>query len=226
MGKTLFTEDSQWTGKSIEMIVHIQGKRYFCAVMWFALTVLLLLSVGAQAALPPAEIDAVIEDVYAFLSEEGEVDYEDLQEHLLSIAEQPIDLNRATYDDLSQLGFLSDKQIDDILAYVYRHPMESLYELQLVGSLHDYEIRNLLPFVCVQPIDKDTISIRDVFRYSHHELTARLDGRYLEDPHRNKQNDPVYAQLRYRFRYKDRVRLGLTVQRPTGCRARDMLYGG
>ena len=226
MGKALFTEDSQWTGKSIEMIVHIQGKRYFCAVMWFVLTVLLLLSVSVQAALPPAEIDAVIEDVYAFLSEEGEVDYEDLQEHLLSIAEQPIDLNRATYDDLLQLGFLSDKQIDDILAYVYRHPMESLYELQLVGSLHDYEIRNLLPFVCVQPIDKDTISIRDVFLYSHHELTARLDGRYLEDPHRNKQNDPVYAQLRYRFRYQDRVRLGLTVQRPTGCRGRDMLYGG
>ncbi|MBR1516447.1 MAG: hypothetical protein IJ621_06855 [Paludibacteraceae bacterium] len=194
--------------------------------MWFVLTVLLLLSVSAQASLPPADTDAVIEDVYSFLSEEGEVDYDDLQEHLLSIAEHPINLNRATYDDLAQLGFLSDRQIDDILAYVYHHPMDSLYELQLIGSLHDYEIRNLLPFVCAGPAEKDSVSLRDVFRYARHELTARVDGRYLEDPRRNKQNDAAYAQLRYRFRYKDKVRLGFTVQRPTGVAARDMLYGG
>ena len=132
--------------------------------MMFVLIVFLLLSVSAQASLPPADTDAVIEDVYSFLSEEGEVDYDDLQEHLLSIAEHPINLNRATYDDLAQLGFLSDRQIDDILAYVYHHPMDSLYELQLIGSLHDYEIRNLLPFVCSGPIGKDSVSLRDVFR--------------------------------------------------------------
>ncbi len=194
--------------------------------MMFVLIVFLLLSVYAQASLPPADTDAVIEDVYSFLSEEGEVDYDDLQEHLLSIAEHPINLNRATYDDLAQLGFLSDRQIDDILAYIYHHPMDSLYELQLIGSLHDYEIRNLLPFVCAGPAEKDSVSLRDVFRYARHELTARVDGRYLEDPQRNQQNDAAYAQLRYRFRYKDKVRLGFTVQRPTGVPAKDMLYGG
>lgn len=190
------------------------------------LIILLLLSLPLRASVPPAGLDAVIDDVYSFLSEEGDVDYDDLQERLLSIAEHPINLNRATAEDLSQLGFLSDRQIDDILLYVYRHPMDSLYELRLVGSLRDYEIRDLLPFVCVQPVDNDTVSVRDVFRYARHELTARVDGRYMEDPHRDKQGDPVYAQLRYRFRYKDKVRMGLTVQRPTGVPARDMLYGG
>ena len=190
------------------------------------LIVLLFLSLSVHAAVPPARMDDIIDDVYSFLSESGEVDYDDLQERLLSIAEHPINLNSATSDDLSQLGFLSDRQIDDILLYVYRHPMDSLYELQLIGSLRDYEIRNLLPFVCAGPVEKDSVSLRDVFRYARHELTARVDGRYMEDPHRDKQNDAVYAQLRYRFRYKDKVRLSLTVQRPTGVPAKDMLYGG
>lgn len=194
--------------------------------MRYVLTLLLLLTVPLQASVPPARIDAVIDDIYSFLLESGDVDYEDLQERLTGIAEQPINLNRATYDDLSQLGFLTDKQIDDILLYVYRHPMDSLYELQLIGSLKDYEVRNLLPFVCAGPVEKDSVSLRDVFRYARHELTARVDGRYMEDPRSDKQNDPVYTQLRYRFRYKDKVRLGLTVRRPTGASVRDMLYGG
>ncbi|MCR4664787.1 MAG: helix-hairpin-helix domain-containing protein [Paludibacteraceae bacterium] len=188
--------------------------------------ILLSVSLPVFASLPPVDIDAVTDDIYSFLSETEDIDYEDLQERLLSIAEQPINLNSATYEDLSQLGFLSDKQIDDILLYVYRHPMISLYELQLIGSLRDYEIRNLLPFVCIQSIDNDSLSIRDVFRFGRHELSMRVDGRYLEDPKRNKQNDPVYSQLRYRFKYKDHVRFGVTVQRPTGAEAKEMLYGG
>ena len=85
----------------------------------------------------------IIQDIYTQLTELSAVDQEELQEDLLRLAEQPINLNAATQADLQQLPFLSPRQIDDILLYIYRHPMDSLYELRLIPSLSEYDIRNL-----------------------------------------------------------------------------------
>lgn len=205
----------------------LQGLPYFCVMMRRFLPLLIsFLTLSAWAINPPTSVDNIIQDIYSFLAESDEVDYEELQEHLLALTEQPINLNEATYDDLAQLRFLSDQQIDAILLYVYQHPMDNLYELRLVEGLQDYEIRDLLPFVCVEPIKTDSFSIRNIFRYGHHELTARIDGRYLENPKRNLQSDPIYTQFRYRFLNKDHLRLGFTLQRPTGLDAHHLLYGG
>ena len=61
-----------------------------------------------------------------------------------SMHESPLNINTATREELSQLPFLTFKQIEDIHAYIYMHgPMLSLGELQLTGSL-DYETRKML----------------------------------------------------------------------------------
>lgn len=172
-------------------------------------------------------VDDVITDIYYALSENEATDYDDLHEHLLAFTEQPIDLNSTSREELLSLRFLSEKQIDDLLLYVHAHPMDSLYELRLIGSFKDYEIRNLLPFVTLRPIVRDKrLYVSEVFRMARHDLTLRTDGRYMEDPQRDNQTDPVYARLRYRFNYGNRVVAGLTMQRPTGAAAKDMLYGG
>jgi len=169
----------------------------------------------------------VIDDIYSVLSETGEVNYEDLYEQLIEIHEHPIDLNQATEEDLRQLRFLNDQQIDNILLYVEKHPMDSLSELRLVGGLQDYEIRNMLPFVSVQPkTPPKPLYAREVFQYAQHEILTRTDARYIEDPHRDGQMDPIYAQLRYKFNYQNRVQAGATLRRPTGGDAEDLLYGG
>ena len=95
----------------------------------------------------PFNIDEVILDIYNAVTEFGEVDYEQLQTDLYTLHESPIDLNNTSDEELTQLYFLSPQQIDAILAYAYRHPFESLYELRLIPELADYEIRDLLPFV-------------------------------------------------------------------------------
>ena len=95
----------------------------------------------------PFNIDEVILDIYNAVTEFGEVDYEQLQTDLYTLHESPIDLNNTSEEELTQLYFLSPQQIDAILAYAYRHPFESLYELRLIPELADYEIRDLLPFV-------------------------------------------------------------------------------
>ena len=94
-------------------------------------------------------LDEIILDIYNAVTEIGTVDYEQLQTDLYAIHDAPIDLNHTSDEELSQLYFLSPRQIDDILTYADKHPFESLYELRLIPSLADYEIRDLLPFVTI-----------------------------------------------------------------------------
>jgi hypothetical protein len=152
-------------------------------------------------------LDDILEDIYNQLSEDGEAPLESLQEDLLEIAANPINLNNTNANELSQLHFLSDQQIDAILLYQYQHPFQEIYELQLIHCLKDYEIRNLLPFVYVGKADEDDkLYFREVFHYAQHEMTLRLDARNIEDF----EGDPMYGKLRYRFNYQNRVQAGVT----------------
>ncbi len=174
-----------------------------------------------------ADIDDVIADIYAYLSETEEIDFEELQNTLTDFATSPLNINTATADDLAQLRFLTDRQIDAILLYVYQHQMHSVSELRLIKELKSYDIRNLLPFVYALPQEtNDNIYWREVFVKAKHQVLARTDARYIEDPHRDKQHDPVYAQLRYKFNYHNLVQASFTLRRPTGAPARDLQYGG
>ena len=170
-------------------------------------------------------VEDVLEDIFNQLSEDGDLAYEDIEEELLSIAENPMDLNKVTGEDLSRLMFLSDEQIDAILMYQYQHGFKELYELQLIDCLKDYEIRNLLPFVEVKPTPdpslkgraslKEKIYFREVFHYAKHEMTLRMDARNIEDY----EGDPMYGKLRYRFNYRNRVQAGVSVLRRQGDEA-------
>ena len=170
-------------------------------------------------------MDDIILDIYNAATETDDVDLEQLQTDLYALHESPIDLNTATEEDLAQLPFLSPQQIDDILSYVYRHPLDSLYELRLIPSLSDYEIRDLLPFVKVsksRDLEVSKINVKEVFRNAKHELILRTDARNLED---FEGTDPMYIQTRYRFDYQRRVQFGLQLRRPAGGEARDLQYG-
>ena len=165
----------------------------------------------------------IIEDIYRQLVEVGEVDYEELQEELMEYASNPIDLNSATEEDLKRLRFLNMNQIDAILLYVYKHPMESIEELDLIAELEPYEIRNLKVFVTVKPAKlTNPLYAKEVFKYAKHEITGRVDVRNIE----NFEGDPVFAQLKYKFNYQNRVQFGLSMRRNTGVPASKMGYGG
>ena len=166
-------------------------------------------------------LDDIILDIYRTATEMGEVDYEQLQTELYSLHESPINLNATTEEELSQLPFLSPQQIDELLAYADKHPFASLYELRLIHSLADYDIRNLLPFVRIGSAEKEKVYAREVFHYAQHELLTRVDARNIEA---FEGTDPMYGQLRYRFDYKRRVVFGLQLRRPAGGKATDLQY--
>ena len=168
-------------------------------------------------------VEQVMEDIFNQLSEDGDLSHEDIEEELLSIADNPMDLNTVTQEELSRLMFLSDEQIDAILMYQYEHGFKEIYELQLIDCLKDYEIRNLLPFVRVDSLEVQgfrssggkKMYFREVFHYAKHEMTLRMDARNIEDF----EGDPMYGKLRYRFNYRNRVQAGVSVLRRQGDEA-------
>ena len=174
-------------------------------------------------------LDEVVLDIYNAVTELGEIDYEQLQSDLYALHESPIDLNHTSEEELSQLHFLSPRQIDDILLYADKHPFESLYELRMIQSLADYEIRDLLPFVQIKkstnPLTTNPLipSAKDVFRNAKHEIITRIDARNIES---FEGTDPMYIQTRYRFDYQRRVIFGAQLRRPAGGDARSLQYGG
>ena len=178
---------------------------------------------------PSFSLDDIILDIYNAVTEFGEVDYEQLQTDLYTLHESPIDLNNTSDEELTQLYFLSPQQIDAILAYAYRHPFESLYELRLIPELADYEIRDLLPFVYInrvalnsETINTDALYAKEIFAKAHHELLTRIDARNIEA---YEGTDPIYTQFRYRFDFRRRVTFGVQLRRPAGGFARDLQYG-
>ncbi len=207
---------------------------YFCAVkhrIWFIGLICCALKIVAQESFnfqfSTFNLDEVVLDIYNAVTEIDAVDFEQLQTDLYALHANPIDLNHTNEEELEQLYFLSPRQIDDILLYADRHPFESLYELQLIPSLADYEIRDLLPFIQItndqSPITNNNMKYaREVFAHAKHELVARVDARNIED---TLSTDPVFAQFRYRFDYQRRVTFGAQLRRPVGGMAQDLQYG-
>ena len=189
-----------------------------CSLLFSAISVY---GVNPDNIITGHNLDDIILDIYRTATEMGEVDYEQLQTDLYSLHESPINLNATTEEELSQLPFLSPQQIDELLAYADKHPFASLYELRLIHSLADYDIRNLLPFVRIGSAEKEKMYTREVFHYGTHELLTRVDARNIES---FEGTDPMYAQLRYRFDYKRRVVFGLQLRRPAGSKASELQY--
>ena len=100
--------------------------------VWLILVLILsyVYALGQEVA-----INRVIEKIYSQLMEtsESEIDYSDLYDDLIAFYEHPINLNKTTPEQLSQLRFLSDIQIENFFYYLYKAgSMRTIYELHLL----------------------------------------------------------------------------------------------
>lgn len=194
------------------------------------------LSVFAQTP-ETSNAEQVIADIYQQLMEdaESELDLTTFYEDMLSLAENPININKTNREELEKLHFLSDSQIDNILHYLYRNKsLQTIYELQLIDGLDLTDIRNMLPFITIGEAipQKQNLKLKDVFKYGKNTVLFRLD-RGLEtkegyqfypeeDSIANKKNakkyvgDPFYTSLRYRFNYRNKVAFGFSAEKDAG----------
>ncbi len=85
-----------------------------CLLLWLCL---LLYAVGSYAQSSESRWEEWIEDLAH--EEESGMDLESLIKKLAFLREEPVDLNRATRDQLESLPFLTPLQVENILAYIY-----------------------------------------------------------------------------------------------------------
>lgn len=96
------------------------------------------------------DLNGFVQNLFPVQSQD--INYEDVFETLFQFYQRPLDLNDATYEDLSALYILSENQLRNF--YEYRAKAGrfiSIYELQAVPDFDLPTIYKLLPFVVVRP---------------------------------------------------------------------------
>ena len=149
--------------------------------------------------------------------EEDDQQWEAQQELLSDLHEHPIDLNSVTREQLLALPFLSEEAVEGILQYLlFNSPMRTLGELLLIPELTAREREWLRAFAVVNtPTDEHSISQKNTFRGTRHELLTRADV-------------PLYTRtgwswargiahrLRYSWQQGDRFDAGLRMEKDAG----------
>ena len=140
---------------------------------------------------------------------------------LTELADSPIDINNATREDLERLPFLSDIQIEDIMAYLYQYgSMKSEGELAMIVSLDPLRRKLLTRFIFFGEKNEDRKfpKLSDISKYGKHDILASIKVPFYE--RKGDKNGFLGYQykhsIRYTFSYSDYVKIGLTGAQDAG----------
>lgn len=175
-------------------------------------------------------IDTFIEELFALQDED--VNYDDLYESLFQLYTSPVDLNLATFEDLSSLYLFNPLQIESFLRYrSLNGPLLSLYELQAVPHLDLATIRRIRPFVTIGSSGQNRLKglFRRVIEENNNYLIVRTE-RTLEQargytPPDTSANggvssryagDPFKHYARFRVSHPNDFSFGFTMEKDAG----------
>lgn len=177
------------------------------------------------------EVNSSTQFLIENLVQDGEAesfDFDTQFEYLESYRQDPLDMNKATEQELVAFGLFSAIQIQALLLYRERYgQIFSLYELQGVPTFDQQTIVQLTPYVTVAAAkEKEVMNFKRMMKYSRHQIflryqrlledqkgftelrTGESGSRFLGSP------DKLYA--RYRLSYKDRLSFGVTMEKDAG----------
>lgn len=147
-------------------------------------------------------------------------EWEETYEMLCELEQAPLDINTATREQLQQLPFLSDRQVEDIQEYIYRYgAMKSTAELAMIASI-DYATRQLLThFVdCPEHPASNTLDWKKALGKAQHAITITANV-----PFYKRRGDkegylgyPYRHSLRYQLHYRDQLKAGLVGAQDAG----------
>ncbi len=167
----------------------------------------------------------IIEKILDILSRDpiDDQDYSDVAERLTYYRKHPIDLNKATKEQLKELIFLSPIQINEILNHSLENgPFINVFELQSIKSLDVESISLLLYFVKVTLPD---MTFKKLVQKADHDLMIRM-GQILEGQagfsklantkEANYQGSASRVLTRYRYNYSNTLAASLNMEKDAG----------
>lgn len=169
---------------------------------------------GQEPLRPERDFQQLVEEL---LPNQSDNLSEEVLDNLYQLFQRPLDVNRATAEELSGLYVLTPPQVQALLAHRQQAgPLASLYELQAVPGFDVPTIRRLLPFVSIQA--------PDLQQYGRQLLLIRYD-RTLETrrgyrPNRNGlvpyQGSPYRLFARYQYTSGRGLSAGFTAEKDAG----------
>ena len=158
-----------------------------------------------------------------------DLNYEELYENLAQILTNPLDLNRATREELRSLFILSEEQLEDFIHYRNEDgPLLSVYELQSVPQFTTELINKLAPFVIVT--DPAVQINRSLIRRVLHEENNYLIYRFARTQEIKKgyraetdsslryEGSPDTMYARFRVAHSGDYSIGFTAEKDAGER--------
>ncbi len=163
---------------------------------------------------------------------EEDVDFTEFAELFEKLRNNPINLNKASFDELKQIPFLTDIQIFNLLEHIDKHGnLVTIYELQTIEGFNQKTIENILPLVYVSSdLKKRKVSLGDIFSNGKHQLFVRYqqvlqeqkgyspitDEELAESPNSRYLGSPMKLYSRYRFTWYNSLSVGITAEKDPG----------
>ncbi|MDP4681023.1 MAG: helix-hairpin-helix domain-containing protein, partial [Cyclobacteriaceae bacterium] len=176
---------------------------------------------------PEIDLEEFAESMFQVQDED--INYEDLYESLFLLYSNPININRASKEELSSLFVLSVLQINNLLGYLEQNgEMISLYELQAVPDFDDETIRKILPFIEIKRGDEYGTSgplLKRMLQEDNNYLILRTDRIFEKQKGYLPTNDPDETRFlgsaakvygRVRTNHSKDFSLGFTFEKDAG----------
>lgn len=193
-------------------------------IVWLAMLVFTVHNSTAQKkATSEAEMESEIQRIVeSFIEDsEEEVDVEALTQNLAFYYQNPLNLNKANFTELSEFRLLSIEQIASLILHrKLGGDLLNIYELQSIKYFDLNTIDILLPFVKVegeiddlnirfgQLVSKGDYSVFARFEQTLETRKGQEDGSYLGNPHK--------YYLRYQYKYGQNISYGFTAEKDAG----------
>lgn len=189
----------------------------------------------AQDTIPAKTDDSDIQQQLENIAENSDnedADYTNLLEGLTYYKEHPINLNNTSKEELQQLTFLNDIQINYLLSHIEKNgKLITIYELQSINGFDLQTIKKILPYVRVaDTFTSAHFSIQEMFRNGQNTLQFRfaqilekqtgfspIDSTGLfQSPNSRYIGSPQKLYARYRFTYGTNISWGVTAEKDQG----------
>lgn len=179
--------------------------------------------VGQEGPLRDYDLEKLAERIFPI--QDLDIDYSQLYENLAQILSNPIDLNKATADQLRSLYLLNENQISQILSYrAAQGNFLSVYELQAIPEIDPVTLEMLSPFVTIRSQDQQSGSLLDrILKEENNYLLLRtsrtIESKVGYNHHNGPPNyegspDKIYS--RFRVARASDFSIGFTLEKDAG----------
>ena len=175
----------------------------------------------------------IIEETVELIVQDGDIsdaDFTTLFDELDNYFNNPVNINTATNEQLSELRLLNILQISELVRYRKQYGnILSYFELAQIDGFDQQTIKSILPFVSFEPPENENkFTVKKALKYGRSELIIRNFRNIEQTPAYTTNRDSLLAEnkqyfgspdrtyIRYRYKYRKNLSIGLTAEKDPG----------